>query len=82
MRFVPTGDVLFTTTTASGRKWGARLSTACQTYDMFAEPSSAEGVPTAMKMRSAARTASAVLMVNRKRPVAVCRTISSARPGS
>ena len=80
--FVPTGTVLLMTTIASFPKCGAIDSSAVQRIRKSAEPSSRWGVPTARKTQTASGTASAVLLVNFKRPACEFRTTSSTNPGS
>ncbi len=82
---VPTGTVLLVMTIFSGPSAGmlrptvsATASTCCRS----AEPSSPGGVPTAMKMTSAPRTASATSVVKRMRPSERLRSTSGSRPGS
>ena len=79
---VPTGTVdLFTMTlyrsSASAMPW-ATSSTAVRSDS----PLALGGVPTAMKMMSERRTASASSVVNCSRPSATLRATSSSRPGS
>jgi len=79
---VPTGTVLFVTTTASARRCGPIDSTTCHRAVRSAEPSTAGGVPTARNTTSAAPIAAAVSVVNRSRPARAFRSTSSSSPGS
>jgi hypothetical protein len=49
---------------------------------MSAEPSAADGVPTARNTSLAERTADAISVVKVSRPAATLRSTSSVRPGS
>ena len=79
---VPTGTVLFVTTTACGGRWGAIESITFQSAERSAEPSAAGGVPTARKTTSAFWIAAGASVVNFSRPAAAFRSTISSRPGS
>ena len=79
---VPTGTVdLFTTIVKLVISRPMSRATS-STYCRSAEPSSPGGVPTAMKTISERSTASAMLVVKRRRSSRALRLTISSRPGS
>ena len=58
------------------------LAAAASTWSRSAEPSSAGGVPTAMKTMVPSATALAASVVKCNRPAAALRSTSSLRPGT
>ena len=79
---VPTGTVLFVTTTISRDMCRPIVSATPSTCERSADPSSSGGVPTAMNTTSAACTDAATSVVKRRRPCDWLRSTRASRPGS
>jgi hypothetical protein len=79
---VPTGTVLFSTSSVWWRAARATSSQASITWRSSASPWSPSGVPTATNTTRARPTAAARSVVNRSLPSLRLRPRSSSRPGS
>jgi hypothetical protein len=79
---VPTGTVDLSTMTFGPFAALPIVCAAAITYFKSAEPSSPDGVPTAMKITSEARTAAGTSVEKVSRPSSTLRFTSGSRPGS
>jgi hypothetical protein len=79
---VPTGTVLFVTTTFVSFMCRPIVVATASTCFRSADPSSSGGVPTAMKTTSARSTAAPTSVVNASRPSRWLRTTIGSSPGS
>ncbi|KWV86169.1 hypothetical protein PFLmoz3_04141 [Pseudomonas fluorescens] len=79
---VPTGTVDFSTRITGATRWRATASPTDSTYFRSAEPSSSDGVPTAINNTSPCSTASFSSWVKRRRPLSRLSLTMAARPGS
>ena len=79
---VPTGTVDLFTITRSPLMWRPMARAAASTCCRSAEPSSSDGVPTAMSCNSPCAPPAAASVVNRSRPAARLRATMASSPGS
>jgi hypothetical protein len=79
---VPTGTVDLVMTTLGVRMFLPMVVATASTCCRSAEPSSPEGVPTAMNTTRERSTAAPTSVLNASRPSAWLRSIISSRPGS